>query len=102
MKIIITIKNNCELKKTDHKRWEKNIKKAEQKLSRDNFVKTHVKFFGKSKIDLSVNEPNDETLEIITHNIDAAKKMFMYYKSFDCIHTSVRFESEIIKEDEKN
>lgn len=99
MKIIITIKNNCELEKADPKRWEKNIKKAEQKLSRDNFVKTHIKFFGKSKIDLLVNEPNDETLEIITHNIDAAKKMFMYYKSFDCIYTSVRFESDIVKEE---
>lgn len=102
MKIIITIKNNNELEKADPKRYEKQIKKAERKLDRDSFVKTYMKFFGESKIDLSTNEPNDETIEIVTHNVDAAKKMFLYYKTFECIRTSVRFESEITKEDENN
>lgn len=98
MKIIITIKNNNELEKADKKRYEKQIKKAERKLDRVNYTR----FFGKSKIDLSVNEPGDETVEIITHNVEAAKKMFLYYKTFECIRTSVCFESEIVKEDEEN
>jgi hypothetical protein len=101
MKIIITIKNNYELEKADKKRYEKQIKKAKRKLDRVDYTR----FFGKSKIDLSVidlsvNEPCDATVEIITRNVEAAKKMFLYYKTFDCIRTSVRFESEIVKEDE--
>lgn len=100
MKIIITIKNNYELEKADPKRYKKEIKKAERKLDCDDFIKTYSKFFGKSKFDLSLNTPNDETVEIITHNVEAAKKIFLFYKNWECIRVTVRFESEIVKGDE--
>lgn len=95
MKIIITIKNNYELEKTDPKRYKKQIKKAERNLDMD----YDAKFFGKSKVDLSWNAPNSESVELITHNVEAAKKMFIYFKAFECIRVTVRFESEIVKEE---
>ena len=95
MKIIITIENNYELQKADPKRYKKQIKKAERNLDMD----YDAKFFGKSKNDLSWNTPNGESVELITHNVEAAKKMFIYFKAFECIRTSVRFESEIVKEE---
>ena len=99
MKFIITIDENKKFKEENPKAYKKSLEKWSSEKGEKKFKKVVEKAFGDNKIDLdSVMEGS--VLTVTTKNIEAARAMFIFYKQIPSLVTSVRIESEIVKEDE--
>lgn len=101
MKFIITIDENKKFKEENPKAYEKSLRKWSSEKGSKKFEKAMVKAFGDNEIDLDY-VMTGSVLTVTTKNLEAARAMFIFYKQIPSLVTSVKIESGIVKEDEKN
>lgn len=101
MKFIITIDENKKFKEENPKAYEKSLKKWSSEAGSKKFKKVMAKAFGDSKIDLD-SVMTGSVLTVTTRNFEAARAMFIFYKQIPSLVTSVRMESDIVKEEKED
>lgn len=101
MKFIITIDENKKLKETDEKAYMKSLKKWSSEAGLKKFKKVIAKAFGENDVDLD-SVRTDTALVVTTRNLEAARALYIFYRQIESLVVSIKFESEIVKEEENN